>query len=239
LIRFIHGEPALLLGDSLVIAELHIGCEQERFPDTDVFFTDKLIKRVRALVRQTRAKRLVVNGDVKHSVKGVTPEEGRELAKFFKGVGVPATVVKGNHDGDIERYLHDVEIVGPGGLRIGDAALFHGNAWPSESVVKGAKHLVLAHSHPCVELDKMQLQCWLMGRLSQKAKARFRNWRTLKVIMMPAFSQMVGCTPVNKGKGRLLGPLSRQEMFKLDEAEVYLLDGTCIGCVRDLRFRGD
>ncbi|VVC04325.1 Uncharacterised protein [Candidatus Burarchaeum australiense] len=240
-LRFVHGEPALLVGDALVIAELHIGYEQKLFPDTDMFFTDKLIARVKALAAQTGAKRLVINGDLKHSVKGVTPEEGRELAKFFEGIGamgLECTVVKGNHDGGIENFLHgpQVQTVGQGGLRSGDAAICHGNAWPSAEVAKGAKTLVLAHSHPCVELDGKRLQCWLVGRLNERAEARFPRWRSLKVIVMPSFSPLVGCMAINKtgnkrdGSGRrLLGPLFKHEMFKLDEAQVYLLDGTCIG----------
>ncbi|RLG18962.1 hypothetical protein DRN67_03690, partial [Candidatus Micrarchaeota archaeon] len=118
--RFIHNEPALLIGDSLVIAELHIGYEQKLFPKTDIFFTNRLIARVQGLIKQTKAKRLIINGDLKHSVKGPTPEEGRELAKFFEAIEVPIAVVKGNHDGGIEKFVHEAEVVGAGGLRVDD-----------------------------------------------------------------------------------------------------------------------
>ena len=235
--HFAHGEPALLIGTSLVIAELHIGYEQTLFPNTDVFFTDKLISRVRALLKETGAKRLIVNGDVKHSVKGVTPEEGREMAKFFGALEIPTVVVKGNHDGGVERFVHEANVVGQGGLRLEDAAIFHGNAWPSPEVAKGAKYFITAHSHPCVMMGGKSMQCWLIGGLNEKAKPRFPNWSELRVVVMPAFSQLVGCAPVNgrDGRRRLIGPLFRHEMFKLDEAEVYLLYGTPLGRVRDLR----
>ncbi len=241
-LRFIANEAALQIGDSLVIAELHIGYEQKLFPQTDMFFTDKLIARVRALVQQTGAKQLIVNGDVKDSVTGVTPEEGREISKFFEGVGVPAVIIKGNHDGGIERHVHDARIEPQGGLRIGTTAIFHGNTWPSEELVHDAKTLVVAHMHPCVELGGKRQACWLVGKLSEKAKEKVPNWRSLKVLVMPAFSQLVGCMAVNsaksaKGAGaRSGGPLLRHEMFKLDEAQVYLLDGTEVGRVKDLRF---
>ena len=241
-LRFVADEAALLVGDSLVIAELHIGYEQNLFPQTDMFFTDKLIERVRALVRQTGAKQLVVNGDVKSSVQGMTAEEGRELSKFFRAIGVPAVIIKGNHDGGIERYVHDARIEQQGGLRLGSFAIVHGNAWPSSELVKGAKTLVVAHMHPCVELGGKRQACWLVGKLREKAKDKVPNWRSLKVIVMPSFSQLVGCIAVNsaktaKGAGsRSGGPLFRHEMFKLDEAQVYLLDGTEVGRVKDLRF---
>ncbi|MDO8340146.1 MAG: hypothetical protein Q7T16_05830 [Candidatus Burarchaeum sp.] len=238
-LRFVANEAALLVGESLVIAELHIGYEQKLFPQTDMFFTDKLIARVRALLHQTGAKQLIVNGDVKDSVTGVTPEEGRELSKFFEGIGVPAAIVKGNHDGGIERHVHDACIEQQGGLRVGTVAIFHGNSWPAEELLKGAKTLVVAHMHPCVELGGKRQACWLAGKLSEKAKGKVPNWRSLNVIVMPAFSQLVGCMAVNGKKMAGLrsgGPLLRHEMFKLDEAQVYLLDGTCVGSVKDLRF---
>jgi len=241
-LRFVHGEAALHVDDSLIIAELHIGYEQRFFPDMDVFFTDKLIARVRALLDKTKARRLIINGDVKHSVRGATPEEQRELAKFFdamKKQGVRTTIVKGNHDGDIERFVHNAEIVGQGGLLLGGVGVFHGNAWPSKEIAEKAKTLVLAHTHPCVELGGRQLQCWLVGRLCAKARTRFRHWRSARVIVMPAFSQLVGCASINKhpAKARLLGPLFRNEMFKIGEAEVYTLDGVCVGRLKDLAQR--
>ena len=237
--RFLANEPALLIGSSLVIAELHIGYEQKLFPNTDVFFTDKLISRVKALLAETHASRLIINGDVKHSTSASTPEEQRELAKFFGEITklqIPITVIKGNHDGGIERFVHEAEIVDAGGMLLGGIGIFHGNSWPSPEICEKAKILVLAHTHPAVELGGEREQCWLVGRLGEKAKSKFRNWRTIKVIVMPAFSSLVGGAAVNRASGaQLLGPLFKNEMFKIDGAQVYLLNGVCLGRLGDLR----
>ncbi|MFA6036018.1 MAG: metallophosphoesterase [Candidatus Micrarchaeia archaeon] len=237
--RFIANEPALLVGNSLVIAELHIGYEQKLFPNTDVFFTQKLIDRAKALLQETHATHLIINGDVKHSTGDSTPEEQRELAKFFDAVA-PAcpkiTIVKGNHDGGIERFVHNAEIVDGSGILLGDIGICHGNAWPSAEICANAKTLILAHTHPSVWLGGKQEQCWLIGRLNEKAKEKFKHWRTLKVIVMPAFSELVGGATLNRRTGRhsLLGPLFKNEMFKIDEAQVYLLNGVEVGRLRGI-----
>jgi len=104
-------------------------------------------------------------------------------------------------------------------------------------VADGAKYLLIAHNHPCVQLDGVRMKCWLIGKLNKKASKKFRNWRSLKHIVMPAFSDLVGCSPVNalnRGEG-MLGPMFKNNIFKRDEVQVYLLDGTPLGCVRDLR----
>jgi len=237
--QFLANEPALLVGNSLVIAELHIGYEQKLFPNTDVFFTDKLAKRAIALINETHATRLIINGDVKHSTGASTPEEQRELAKFFdamKETGIRITIIKGNHDGGIERFVHEAEIADGSGILIGDIGICHGNAWPSDEICANAKTLVLAHTHPSVMISGKNERCWLVGRLNKKAKARFKNWRTLKVVVMPAFSALVGGATLNRRAGRhsLLGPLFKNEMFKIGEAQVYLLNGVCTGRLKSL-----
>jgi len=57
-------------------------------------------------------------------------------------------------------------------------------------------------------------------------------------VVMPAFSELVGGMVFNAVKGKdLLGPLFRNEMFKLDTAETFLLNGVSLGMLRDIRQR--
>jgi metallophosphoesterase superfamily enzyme len=52
---------------------------------------------------------------------------------------------------------------------------------------------------------------------------------------MPAFNELVGGLSINGSGKSLMGPILRSGGVDLDNAEVYLLDGTYIGIVKRLR----
>ena len=85
--KFITNEPAVLFGKTLVIADLHIGVEYElyksgiRIPKQ----TDKLLARIKNLLKTTKANRLVLLGDLKHFIPYLSIQEIKELPKFIKG----------------------------------------------------------------------------------------------------------------------------------------------------------
>jgi metallophosphoesterase superfamily enzyme len=71
----------------------------------------------------------------------------------------------------------------------------------------GAEWLVVAHNHPCIELvDKLGYRSiqrvWVVGRLDAgkvgKKYAKFN--RGMRMIIMPAFSELVGGMIFNDGK---------------------------------------
>jgi hypothetical protein len=57
---------------------------------------------------------------------------------------------------------------------------------------------------------------------------------------MPSFNDFLGGRPINrKSKGNLtkyqtLGPLLRSKSIKIEDAELFLLDGTFLGTVKQL-----
>ena len=59
---------------------------------------------------------------------------------------------------------------------------------------------------------------------------------------MPSFNDFLGGRPINKTRPRkeigseaLIGPVLRSEAVDVDEAELYLLDGTFLGTLNQLR----
>jgi len=62
-----------------------------------------------------------------------------------------------------------------------------------------------------------------------------------QLFIMPSFNQFLGGRPINERKRRkkeaepLLGPILRSGCVDMEEAEVYLLDGTFLGTVNQLR----
>lgn len=102
-------EGAVYLSDSrtLVLADLHLGkaaafrAQGLPVPEGD---TTRDLGRVRALVEKCGAGRLVVAGDMFHAPSGITPELDSELAEFLESIGMPVTLVLGNHDAKVRLF---------------------------------------------------------------------------------------------------------------------------------------
>jgi len=158
-----------------------------------------------------------------------------------------------------------VKILSPKGIAIGEKekiALIHGHAWPSPELL-GADYLIIAHNHPTVHFIeptgfRIIRQIWVKavcnGRkfaesllrhtgvkgkidpiklMKQKYEVDVRNQ---KLIMMPSFNETYGGLPINLEKQeKLLGPILRSGAVDIDAAEAYLLDGTFLGSIRQLR----
>jgi len=66
--------------------------------------------------------------------------------------------------------------------------------------------------------------------------------RTTQIFIMPSFNDFLGGRPVNETKPRLkrqtptmIGPVLRSEAIDLPNSEIYLLDGTYLGTLTQLR----
>jgi len=161
-LRPIGSEPALLLQRGservVVIGDLHIGWEVAlgqqgiHVPSQ----TSKMLQRLTAIIEQKHPSRLILLGDVKHSVTGVELEEWRDVPEFFEKLVklVPSVqVIVGNHDGNLEPLTPSkVELLAPSGIALwGKFGLLHGHAWPSPELL-GCETLILGHLHPAVTL---------------------------------------------------------------------------------------
>ena len=66
--------------------------------------------------------------------------------------------------------------------------------------------------------------------------------RAREICIMPSFNDFLGGRPVNEtrprkeiGLGALIGPVLRSEVVDVDNSELYLLDGTYLGTLNQLR----
>jgi putative SbcD/Mre11-related phosphoesterase len=66
--------------------------------------------------------------------------------------------------------------------------------------------------------------------------------RTSQIFIMPSFNDFLGGRPINETKSRkkgqtptMIGPVLRSEAVDLDNSEIYLLDGTYLGTLNQLR----
>jgi hypothetical protein len=139
----------------MVISDLHIGWEVA-LAEEGIHVpsqTGRLLERLRSLISSEKPDRLVIIGDVKHTVSKIELEEWRDVPLFFEEISknVPEVqIVPGNHDGDLEALLPEsVKVLSPRGTVIGDIGLFHGHTWPDIRML-GCSTLVAGHIHPVV-----------------------------------------------------------------------------------------
>lgn len=264
--KFLANEPALLVGKTLIIADLHIGIEnifrQSRIKVGSQ--TNRMIKRLENLLKSTRAERLIILGDIKHKVPGISWQEIKEVPKFLKYFQklVDIELVTGNHDSNLKDILEDVKIYPSSGflLKTGPHVLYlmHGNAYPSKDIFK-AKQVISAHIHPEFNFkNKMgyrwKEQVWLktklnIKKLSEKIKVK-TNVKQLDLIIMPAFNPLAG-GGVNwhfdiKSKSRkkmqcLISHYNEKKRgsimnyVDLKNTEIYLLDGIFLGKLKNIK----
>jgi len=76
-------KPALFVGKTLVVSDLHIGIEHS-FRKSGIKIpsgTENMKKSILEMIDETGAEKLVILGDLKHKVPGITMQELREVPK--------------------------------------------------------------------------------------------------------------------------------------------------------------
>jgi len=250
MIKFLIDFPALFISNKkiLVIADLHIGIEHELYTRGIIIPSqaEKFQKAIEKLIKMTKAKILIILGDIKHEVPGISFREEKELPKLFSNLVKKVKIIccKGNHDSYLEKILpKEVKIFSSRGFKIGEYGFFHGHAWPSKKLMQ-CNHLFAGHLHPLVQLkDKFGYSIiepvWIKGKIFQdKVKKKYKIKKTgkLELIILPAFNRLLGGTFVNvkSASSELLGPLLRNNFVDMENAEVYFLNGVNLGKISNL-----
>lgn len=252
LLEPIHGEPAAVadLEDErlLVIADYHAGFEAALRYEEGIQLSSRASERkerVIQLLADTRADRLVILGDVTHSIGKPGGAERGELEVLLEAIEVPVTIAKGNHDGVIEDLLgadnppfEQVTVTPATGGRLGALGVVHGHSWPDIALLE-SEILCVGHEHPSVKLtDEVGgtriERVWLRGELHLPAFGDRPGLETAdppELVVCPAFNELCGGTWVNMTDQEFLSPFLPAA---LPRGEVYLLDGTNLGDYREI-----
>lgn len=259
---------------TIAIADLHIGWEMA-LSDEGIHVpsqTPRLLKRLKELLRIYKPVRLLILGDVKHTVATAEKIEWQDVPEFFNEVRkhvAEIIVVRGNHDGNLDPLLPEsVKTVPATGLVVNDTGFFHGHQWPSPELLK-CKTIVMGHVHPTVAFRdpagfRITRQVWMkidcdtaeLARiLLRKNKIKIEESsektlyskygfkaRTQQLFIIPSFNDFLGGRPLNDrkpthklGAEKVAGPVLRSEAVNMKNAEAYLLDGTYLGTLEQLR----
>jgi metallophosphoesterase superfamily enzyme len=241
------GEPAAVAetgdGRLLVVADYHAGLElslRREGVELRPRAADRR-ERLLALLDRTDPDRLLLLGDTASSIGAPEREEADELRETLTAAGryCPVTLLKGNHDGEIEPLVEelsvDVEVVDGPGCRFGAVGFAHGHTWPAAEVL-AAPTVCTAHEHPVVRLEDevggaRKERVWLRGTVEPSGFGDRYDpppAADTGLVVFPAFNDLSGGTWVNV-EGDFLSPFLPAG---LAGGEAYLLDGTRLGDYR-------
>jgi len=259
---------------TMVVADLHIGWEMSLSQKGIHVPTQmpKLLNKLTNLISTYKPEKLLILGDVKHTVATAEIGEWHDIPDFFdelKKQIQETIVIRGNHDGNLEPLLPEkIEILPATGTTLGEVGFFHGHRWPSPTLLK-CKTLIMGHVHPIVAFRdpagfRITRQVWVKANcdrtkltqfLLQKHKIKIQKnseetlWKHYKIkpktsqlFIIPSFNDFLGGRPLNERKlagkaesERIVGPVLRSEAVDVENAETYLLDGTFLGTLSQLR----
>lgn len=235
---FPDGPAAVIENDErvLIIADLHFGIEADLAAHGLHFRSrsDARLERAQKIIEVSGPDRLVLLGDIKHSIPSLTWQEYHELPKILDALRekVPLAVFPGNHDIGIERFLKPGEVWPKEGAVIDGTGYLHGHTYPAPEL---AGHLiVIGHHHPQVSL-RDEIGCALQGPAFIRAEvdcARLglavpgEGDTPARALFVPAFNEIAGYD-ISRIVNNPFSPISR--CMKKDSAEIILADGTYIG----------
>jgi len=259
---------------TMAIADLHIGWEMSLSEKGIHVPTQmpKLLNKLTNLVTTYKPEKLLILGDVKHTVATAEIGEWQDIPDFFNDLKKQIQeilLIRGNHDGNLEPLLpENIKTLPATGIIIGEVGFFHGHRWPSPTLLK-CRTLVMGHVHPVVAFRdpagfRITRQVWVKANcdktrlaetLLQKYKIKIEKnpeetlWKHYKIkpktsqlFITPSFNDFLGGRPLNERKlggkpqrERIVGPVLRSEAVDMENAETYLLDGTYLGTLNQLK----
>ena len=218
----------------LAITDLHLGIEFElRKKGINVSLqAEKFLKILGEAKNETKAKRIVVLGDVKHKVPAASAREIEYVKNFFEDLSKifdEIFVCKGNHDDMLEEILFNFKFYGARGFKIKDYGFFHGHAWPF-SKLWNCKTWIIGHLQASIEIRKGNFK--KIEKVVIKARPKIEKGKLKEIIILPAFSDLAGSLPLNR---ELPSDFLFEKLIDISNVEVYLLDGIYLGKVEELK----
>ncbi len=227
-VKFISGKPALVIDNVLVAGDMHIGLEEKL--GSSGIHVDELAasmgKELRSIFESSGARSIALLGDIKESIGYPTKIERDHIRSFFEELeGIDISILKGNHDAHLHEILDMLKIQSNlyKELLLEDAALLHGNAYPSEEALE-KRYIIVGHGHPAYKINGNVEKVWLVAK-SSKLKSEF--------IIAPAFNPLKTGIDISAWTSDYM-QLMRNGIFDFYTASIYSLDGTPIGRVKDL-----
>ncbi|WP_262176584.1 metallophosphoesterase [Haloarcula laminariae] len=175
---------ALVLGDTVVVADCHVGRGTGGELEFPVGSGSDMVERFRDLLERHDPEEVVVAGDLLHSFRTVPRTVGDTVAGLqaaARDAGARLVVTPGNHDTMLDSVWD-----GPTAreYRVGDTLVLHGHEAPEGD----ADRYVVGHDHPTIEIEGQRRPCYLVGE---------GQYRGSDVVMLPSFNRLNAGVRVN------------------------------------------
>ena len=209
-------ETALYLKneEAIVIADPHFGFEESLHrqgvlvPKRQYKLMMEQLKRITSIVK---AKKIVLNGDVKHEFGKITKQEWKDinnLLDFCEDNFKETIIIKGNHDPILKFLVDKRNIKEAKEYNLSGVLMAHGDHIPE----KLSRIILIGHEHPAItlrhEAKSEKYKCFLKGK-----------FRKSILIVQPSFNPLVEGSDVTKEKE--FGPFLKEG---LKDPEVFVYD---------------
>lgn len=195
----------------LIIADLHLGYEEmlnkQGLLIPRINFRD-IKRRLLAMLEETKAEKVVINGDLKHEFGEISRQEWREVLEMLDFIQERArniVLIKGNHDTILGPLVKrkGLSILNELYVKEYSSLILHGHRLSKSNEFKRAKTLIIAHEHAAVSLRSSQrselYKCFLKG-----------NFKGKNLIVMPSMNAVAIGSDVLREK--LLSPFLQQDL---------------------------
>ncbi|HEW64479.1 metallophosphoesterase [Fervidicoccus fontis] len=221
----IAGEPAIFheASQSIIIADLHLGFEDEA-AESGVFLPKMQLKKAIDLIIRlkelTKAKKLIINGDIKNSFNRLTIQEREEIIRFFgksKDLYDEVILVRGNHDNYVSIIAEKMNVPIVESYKLSNMTiLLHGHKLTEE--IFSYKNIIIGHEHPSFTIKDeigsvVKMPCFL--------KVPLKNGSN--VIVIPAAGYYQSGNPISLIRENYLSPIIR-EYGIIDEIVPIIID---------------
>lgn len=238
-IKFLYNEAAAVVRaegrEFLVIGDLHIGAESKFIHKGIRLYSavEFMANKIKSLMKEFDLHNIIILGDVKDTILYPDKVESDSIKRFFSDLkDYNIMITSGNHDPHLDEIIN-VKIVDE--LLIDGFAFMHGHKFPSEAAMT-AKYILAGHNHVAVSfLDKNKAfytqKAWLVAPINaRKAKEKYNSFnKNAKLVVLPAFNDLIIGMPVNEVYKDNLSPLFRNGIFDYKKAKVYSLRGELLG----------
>jgi metallophosphoesterase superfamily enzyme len=255
-VHLLHPEPALLICGKLdkqysrfvVAADIHVGSETYGVMNgitlNPKFLIQDINNRFLKLVKATKSDGIILLGDFKCSVSGITRLERSVVPAVLTSISRYADVylIPGNHDSFISYIApNNVNLVSSTGMVLGDILLMHGHTMPS-TIRSSVDRIIIGHIHP-IFLKPNNIadgqRIWIYIKVRKRAIFSDSDG-SLEILIMPSFyGSPTTCLRYNMWKAM---PPVIERVIKNEAVEEMLLltlDGSIIAdlsCMEDDKF---
>ncbi len=236
--RIIPGKPALVLEGkkkTLVVSDIHIGFESAMAAN-NIFLgknstISQTILEVSDMIDAEGPDSLVLLGDVKSTIHGISRSEWDEVPRFLNAVRAKCDVVlvPGNHDANIQRLVPDgITMISQTGMVQENILLTHGHTMPPGEFAH-VEGIIMGHLHPVFFQEDSVVngqRVWVSIQVQKECIFPDRSGR-MEIIVMPSFNRYFYATHRGARKKSTSPIISRLDGSA--KARIVTLDGTIIG----------